>query len=233
MDNKIMNRKSRRLNRAVVGALAASVALLSLAGCHTDMWTQPVVHKPLQESDFFADGSSARPVIPGTVSHKSSEDQLRVQNSFYSGIGADKKLVDELPASIPFNKETLLRGQERFNIYCSPCHGRLGDGKGMIAMRGLALRKTPGNYHTARLRKMPLGHFYDVITNGFGVMYSYSARVEPDDRWKIAAYIRVLQASQKGTLEDVPSGERETLLKSTAEQPASTEAPHAPGPEAR
>lgn len=180
------------------------------------MWTQPVVHKPLQESDFFADGSSARPLIPGTVSHKTSEADLRVQNPFYTGIGPDKKLLDELPAQIPLNKETLLRGQERFNIYCSPCHGRLGDGKGMIAMRGLALRKQPGNYHTARLRKMPLGHFYDVITNGFGVMYSYSARVEPDDRWKIAAYIRVLQASQKGKLDDVPADKREDLLKPAA-----------------
>jgi len=187
----------RSNNKRLKYALAplSGLSLIVLAGCHTDMWTQPKVHKPLQESDFFADGSSARLQVPGTVVHTSA-DKLKVGNPFYSGIGPDGKLVDELPESIPLTKENLERGRSRYNIYCSPCHGRSGDGKGMIATRGLSLRREPGNYHTDRLRKMPLGHFYDVMTNGFGVMYSYASRIEPEDRWKIAAYIRVLQASQ-------------------------------------
>src|SRR5690349_12102984 len=135
------------------------------------MWTQPKVQKPLQASDFFPDGASARPLVPGTVTRNSGEGGLKVGNPFYTGIGEDGKLLDELPKEVPLTKENLKRGQERFEIYCTPCHGRLGDSKGMIAVRGLALRKQPGNYHTPRLRRMPLGHFYDVMTNGFGVMY--------------------------------------------------------------
>lgn len=191
------------LPRLLVGA-SVLTGLLFAEGCHIDMWVQPKA-KPFQQSDFFADGTSSRVPVAGTVSHKASSDQLRVENAFYTGIDpATKKLVDALPASIPLNKATLHRGQERFDIYCSPCHGRLGDGQGMIAQRGLALRKTPGNYHTPRLRKAPLGHFFDVITNGHGVMYPYASRVEPEDRWKIAAYIRVLQLSQNARAADVP-----------------------------
>jgi mono/diheme cytochrome c family protein len=100
----------------------------------------------------------------------------------------------------------LKRGQERFNIFCSPCHGRLGDGNGMIAMRGLSLRRKPATYHSARMRRMPDGHFYNVITNGFGVMYPYASRIEPQDRWAIVAYIRALQLSQNATPADVPAG---------------------------
>jgi Cytochrome c. len=191
--------------RLLLAAAVLPMLLLILAGCHTDMWTQPKVHKPLQASDFFADGSSARPLVAGTVVRSDNPDELKVGNPFYSGIGPDGKLVDELPKEVPFTRENLKRGQERFEIYCTPCHGRLGDGKGMIAVRGLALRKQPGNYHTPRLRRMPLGHFYDVMTNGFGVMYSYAARVEPADRWRIAAYIRVLQASQNKQASQLPA----------------------------
>jgi mono/diheme cytochrome c family protein len=105
----------------------------------------------------------------------------------------------------------LKRGQERFNIFCSPCHGRLGDGLGMIANRGLSLRRPVGNYHTDRLRKMPVGHFYDVITNGYGAMYSYASRVEPEDRWAIIAYIRVLQLSQNATPADAGAAAMEEI----------------------
>ena len=195
--------RSKRIHWIYKVGLTAT-SLLALTGCHTDMWTQPKVHKSLQESDFFPDGASARKLVPGTVVRRSSDEELRVDNPTYTAVGANKKLLDELPASIPTNLETLKRGKERFNIYCSPCHGRSGDGKGMIAMRGLALRKQPGNYHTDSIRKQPLGHYYDVISNGFGVMYSYASRVEPEDRWKIAAYIRVLQASHTTSIKDVP-----------------------------
>jgi mono/diheme cytochrome c family protein len=179
------------------------LGLCLLAGCHIDMWRQPKV-KPLEQSTFFADGMSARPPVMGTV----ARGELKEDEARYKGrIGG--KLVDKFP--FPITMEDMRRGQERFNIYCSPCHGRLGDGKGMIAQRGLALVRQPASYHTDRLRKIPVGHFYDVITNGFGIMYSYASRVEPDDRWRIAAYIRALQFSQNAPLSAVPPEERPKL----------------------
>lgn len=185
--------------------LVAAVGLFT-AGCHTDMWRQPR-SEPLDPSEFFADGQNNRPLVPGTI----ARDHLRLDNAFYTGAKSGK-WVDELP--VPLTKELLKRGQERFEIYCTPCHGQLGDGNGMIAHRGFQLRRPVGNYHTDRLRNMPLGHFYDVITNGYGTMYSYASRVEPQDRWAIAAYIRVLQLSQNADQADAAAAE---LAKSQAE----------------
>ncbi len=143
--------------------------------------------------------------MPGTV----ARGYARQDDEYYTG-QVNGKWIDGLPSSMHLSKQQLhdflLRGQERFNIYCSPCHSRLGDGKGMIALRGFELRRPVGDYHTDRLRKMPMGHFFDVITNGYGAMYSYASRVEPQDRWAIAAYIRVLQLSQHATAADVPAG---------------------------
>ncbi|HXG25055.1 MAG TPA: cytochrome c [Chthonomonadales bacterium] len=185
--------------KRLAAIIPGTVGLLLLAGCHIDMWRQPKV-KPLEQSTFFADSLSARLPVPGTV----ARGELREDAARYKGrVGG--KLVDKFP--FPITMEDMRRGQERFNIYCSPCHGRLGDGKGMIAQRGLALVRQPASYHTDRLRKIPVGHFYDVITNGFGIMYSYASRVEPDDRWRIAAYIRALQYSQNARLSDVPPEE--------------------------
>ncbi|MGV3618082.1 MAG: c-type cytochrome [Fimbriimonas sp.] len=188
-----------------LGALAVLVA-----GCHTDMWRQPR-HEPLDPSDFFADGQTNRPLVPGTI----ARDHLRLDNTFYTG-AKDGKWVDELP--VPLTKELLARGQERYQIYCTPCHGQLGNGDGMIAQRGLSLRRPVGNYHTERLRNMPVGHFYDVITNGYGAMYSYASRIEPQDRWAVVAYVRALQLSQNA---DPADADPEALAKST--QPPSTE----------
>jgi mono/diheme cytochrome c family protein len=176
-------------NLAALGAVA-----LFLAGCNTDMWRQPR-HEPLDASEFFADGQANRPLVPGTI----ARDHLRVDNAFYTG-AENGKWVYELP--VPLTKALLKRGQERFEIYCTPCHGQLGDGNGMIAARGLKLRRPVGNYHTERLRNMPVGHFYDVITNGYGAMYSYASRIEPQDRWAIVAYIRALQLSQNASPDD-------------------------------
>jgi hypothetical protein len=182
--------------------VAFALAGVVMAGCHTDMWRQPK-SEPLDESTFFADGASSRPLLPGTI----PRGHLREDDEYYTG-QVDGKWIDGLPSSMKLNSsqlhDFLLRGQERFNIYCSPCHSRLGNGKGMIALRGFELRRPVGNYHTDRLRKMPLGHFYDVITNGYGAMYSYASRVEPQDRWAIACYIRALQLSEHATADDVP-----------------------------
>ena len=130
----------------------------------------------------------------------------------------DAQIVDKIPAAAmkAFNNDPdklLKRGQERFDIFCSPCHSRLGDGNGMIAQRGFSQRRPPGNYHTDRLRKMPIGHFYQVMTEGYGVMYSYASRVETQDRWAIAAYIRVLQKSQKAVPSELRPDEIEKAEK--------------------
>ncbi len=175
--------------------LLLALAPLGIAGCHTDMWVQPKIHEPYQESTFYADGSTARPLIPGTV----ARGNLRLDDAFFTGY-KDGKMVSEFP--LPVTEELIRRGKERYSIYCSPCHGQLGDGQGMIAKRGFTLRRPVGNYHTDRLRAMPVGHFYDVITNGYGSMYSYASRIEPKDRWAVVAYVRTLQLSQSASESD-------------------------------
>jgi mono/diheme cytochrome c family protein len=178
-----------------------ALALLALTGCDMlDMYDQP--HKePFEASQFFANGMSARPLVPGTV----ARGQLREDDAFYTG-SVDGKYVEELP--VPLTPELLARGRERFDIYCSMCHGPTGRGDGMIVQRGF---KQPPSYHTDHLRNAPVGHFYDVITNGYRTMMPYNIQVEPRDRWAIVAYVRVLQTSQNGTLDDVPQAERAQL----------------------
>ena len=182
------------------------LVLAAAAGCHTDMWVQPK-EAPLDESEFFADKQSSRPLVPGTV----ARGHLEEDTAFFTGRDESGQLVTELPMKLSKDdlKALLLRGEERYNIYCTPCHGRLGDGKGMISRRGLALRRPPADYHTDRLRTMPIGHFYDVMTHGYGVMFSYASRVEPQDRWAIAAYIRALQLSQHATAADYATAQRQ------------------------
>ena len=193
---------------AVVLFACASVA------CRRDMQDQPK-YIPLRPSDFFADGRSARPLPEGTV----ARGQLRADKVFYTGKKGDQ-FVDQLP--FPLTREVLERGRQRFNIYCSPCHGRLGNGLGMIVRRGL---KRPPSYHIDRLRQVPIGYFYDVITNGFGAMQDYSAQVAPRDRWAIASYIRVLQYSQMASINDVPPEERQALNTAAAAKPPEQKKP--------
>lgn len=178
----------------------AGVSLLT--GCRLDMHNQPK-YIPLRASEFFADGRSERPLVPGTVPRGS----VREDTAFYTGLEGDK-VVDAMP--VPVNKDLLKRGQERFNIYCAPCHSVLGDGEGMIARRGY-LR--PPSFHEDRLRNAPLGHFYRVMTYGSGAMPDYAQQVSPADRWAIAAYIRALQLSQAAPVSDVPENERPQLNK--------------------
>lgn len=171
-------------------------AVLLLAGCRLDMHVQPRMN-PLAKSDFFADQRSARPLVPGTV----ARGDLRADTYFYTGKIGDSP-GDFMP--FPISHEVLARGRERFNIYCSPCHSRLGDGNGVIPQRGF---RRPPSYHIERLRKAPLGYFFDVMTNGFGAMPDYSSQIQPSDRWAIVAYIRALQLSQNATKAEVPPGE--------------------------
>ena len=158
-------------------------------------------YKPLARTDFFGDGRSARPVVAGTV----ARGQLRLDDHLYAG-KLDGQLVTTFP--IPISRADLERGRERYNIYCAPCHDATGHGRGMIVLRGFP---PPPSYHIQRLREASVGHFFDVITNGLGNMYSYATRVAPEDRWRIIAYIRALQLSQAATLADVPPAERATL----------------------
>jgi mono/diheme cytochrome c family protein len=153
--------------------------------------------KPLAQSDFYGDLRSARPVVEDTV----ARGQLREDTYFYTGkIGNNDG--DFLP--FPATKEVLERGRQRFNIYCAPCHSQLGDGNGMIPQRGF---RRPPSYHIERLRKAPLGYFFDVMTNGFGSMPDYASQVTPRDRWCIVGYIRALQLSQNASKADVPAGQ--------------------------
>jgi hypothetical protein len=158
-------------------------------------------YKPLEGTSFFPDGSSARPLPAHTV----ARGHLDENEQFYQG-KTGTNLIAALP--LPVTLELLQRGQERFNIYCSVCHGRTGEGNGMIVQRGFP---PPPSFHIERLRQAPAGHFFNVITHGYGIMYSYASRVEVPDRWAIAAYIRALQYSQHAKLEDIPPPERANL----------------------
>jgi len=164
---------------------------------------------PLRSTEFFPDHRSARYQVPGTVARLEDPDvdreQLNPDSYFLTGRHGNQ-FGNELP--IKLDHQSLARGQERYNVYCTPCHSRLGDGNGMIVQRGY---KHPPSFHDDRLRNAPIGHFYDVISNGFGAMPDYAAQIKPADRWAIAAYIRALQLSQNATEADVPAADRNKL----------------------
>jgi len=178
--------------------LAAITAITLTSACRIDMHVQPR-QNPLSRSDFFSDQRSARPPVEGTV----ARGQLHEDSYFYTGkIGVNPG--DAMP--FPVTKEVLLRGEERFNIFCAPCHSRLGDGNGFVTSRGFS--KQPPSFHIARLEKAPLGYFYDIISEGFGVMPDYASQIPPQDRWDIVAYVRALQLSQNATRADVPPAQK-------------------------
>ncbi len=183
--------------------LLSTCIMMLTTGCHTDMWIQPKL-KPLHEDNLFPNGQGSRPLPEGTVAVGRLEDDSHMYTGRVNG-----KLVKNFP--IPITKKVLDNGQEKYHIFCSHCHGALGDGKGMITQRGLVLTRTPPTYHTDRLRDMPIGHFYDVITNGYGTMLGLAERVMPEDRWAIAAYIRALQKSQHTKVSDVSNDVMELI----------------------
>jgi hypothetical protein len=189
--------------------LSIGLALLAClaAGCRQDMHNQPKF-VPQRSTTFFADGRSVRPQVEHTV----ARSQLDEDSFLYTGL-VDGKEPDMLP--MPVSMEMLARGQERFNIYCTPCHSRVGNGAGMIVQRGY---KAAGNFHSARILAEPLGHYFYVMTNGYGAMPDYSAQLPPTDRWAVAAYIRALQYSQNASESAVPSGVQVQNLKDIAER---------------
>ena len=176
---------------------AAITLILFAVACRQDMQDQPK-YKPLAPSRFFSDGKSARQLVEGTVPFQPGGHAISPM--------ADVSMATTLPFAL--TPQALDRGQERFNIYCAPCHGRSGYGNGMVVRRGF---HAPPSLHIDRLRQAPLGHFYDVMTNGFGAMSSYAGKVAPEDRWAVAAYIRALQLSQHATINEAPPEVRAKL----------------------
>ena len=181
---------------------AGLLALVALAGlgCRQDMHDQPK-YKPFRQSEFFADGQAMRPFVPGTV----ARGMLQEDEAYFTG-KSDGEFVSELPVAV--TADLLVRGQSEYQVFCAPCHGRTGMGDGMIVQRGF---KRPSSYHVDRLRQMPIGYVFDVVTNGFGAMSDYASQVPVEDRWAIAAYIRALQLSQYAPAELVPADRRDEL----------------------
>lgn len=172
------------------------------AGCRRDMQDQPK-YTPLEASSFFVDGRSARPIPPNTI----ARGHLNDNDSFHTGADASGAFLNTIP--LPITKAMLQRGQQRYGIYCTPCHGELGDGNGMVARRGF---KIPANFHNHRLRQAPPGYLFQVISNGYGAMPDYATQIQDaGDRWAIVAYVRALQLSRNAMAADVPSDEKGKL----------------------
>ena len=198
---------SRGRMRFHAGATAALAAASLLAGCRQDMQNQPKFY-PQRGSEFYTDGRSVRPQVENTV----ARNQMHENAYFYTGF-VNGKEGDGLP--FPVSMAMMRRGQERYNVYCTPCHSRVGNGAGMIVQRGYA---AAGNFHTARLQAAPLGHFFNVISNGYGAMPDYSAQLTPEDRWAVVAYVKALQLSQKATEADVANGSHVEPLSAIGER---------------
>ena len=193
------------------------------SACRIDMHVQPR-ENPLSSSDFYPDHRSERPPVEGPV----ARGDLRADTYFYTGkIGNNPG--DAMP--FPVTKEVLERGRERFNIFCAPCHSRLGDGNGFVPQRGFS--RKPPSFHDERLMKTPVGYFFDVITEGFGTMPDYASQIPPQDRWNIVAYVRALQLSQNATMADVPAGQQIPSKPPRFRKPGSGATLPVPAPETK
>ena len=194
-------------SRKIFCLLASVFCLVTVTGCRQDMHNQPK-YKPLRPSELFSDKSSARPLIEGTV----ARGTLQEDEAFFTG-----KMSGATVKQLPFqmSEKDLDRGQERFNIFCTPCHDMTGSGKGMVVQRGY---RQPPSFHDPRLRAADPGYMFDVITNGFGAMPDYRTQIDPRDRWRIVAYVRALQLANAGTAADIPGGNPDAANK--AAQPA-------------
>ena len=194
----LINRMAGR--KAGPATVAVLLAVAAVAGCRQDMHDAPRI-EPYEANAFFPDQRGSRTAPPGTV----ARGWLREDEALHTG-KVDGQVVDTIPFAV--THDDLKRGQQRFNIYCSPCHGRLGDGQGMVVQRGL---RQAASYHNDRLRQERIGYFFEVATNGFGAMQGYAEQVPVRDRWLIAAYVRALQFSQNAKIDDVPAERRGAL----------------------
>ena len=191
---------SRGNARALGQLVAVSLLALTLAACDQKMANQPR-YDPLESSDFFKDGQASRPFVEGTV----ARGTLKENTALFEG-----KVGGQVVASIPMqvDEKFIRRGQERYNIYCSMCHGQAGYGNGMIVQRGY---RRPPSFHVGRMRTESDGHYFDVITNGYGSMPAYRTMIPAEDRWAIVAYVRALQLSQNARLDDAAPSDRQKL----------------------
>jgi mono/diheme cytochrome c family protein len=222
----LATKNSRKDGATGMVALFGLAALLLVAGCRQDMQNQPRMD-PQRGTDLFADHRGARPQVLNTV----ARGQLHDDSYFYTGVvqgpNGYKQELNEMPSEIPVTMEVLKRGQERFNIYCTPCHSRVGNGLGEIVQRGF---KPAANYHDQVHLSQPISHYFYVMTHGYGAMPDYSAQLTPADRWAVAAYIRALQLSQAATIKDVPVGVTVEDLKEIAREKNLPEAYAEPWP---
>ena len=182
------------------------MSVAALAGCRQDMHNQPKFI-PQRGTTFYADGRSVRPQVEQTV----ARGQLHEDTYFYTGMQNGQ---EGTTMPFPVTMDVLARGQEKYNVFCTPCHSRVGNGVGMIVQRGYA---KAGNFHTDRLRQAPLGHFYTVIANGYGAMPTYAAQLTPEERWSVVAYVRALQLSQNAQDTDIASGQHPQPLSEISE----------------
>ena len=185
-----------KAGRRLLSLSIAALSVVAVAGCRQDMHNQPK-YRPLRGTAFFADGSSSRPLVEGTV----PRGTLQQNDAFFTGKSGNAP-VRELPFKV--DEAVLSRGQERFNIFCTPCHDATGSGRGMVVQRGF---KQPPSFHDERLRNAEAGYFFDVMTNGFGAMPDYRMQISARDRWAVIAYIRALQLSQHAATTDIPGGD--------------------------
>ncbi len=206
--------QARHLNTTLSRILALSgvAALLLVAGCRQDMHNEPKMF-PQRGSSFFADHRGARPQVVDTV----ARGQLHADSYFYTGLvkGPNGYMEERDLMPFPVTMTVLRRGQERYNLYCTPCHSRVGNGLGEIVMRGY---KPAANFHDQVRLAQPVSHYFYVMTHGYGAMPDYSAQLTPADRWAVAAYIRALQYSQVASTSDVPAGVQVRTLKEIAQQ---------------
>ena len=194
MATDFSGRRRAALRAAALAVLAAGAIAV---GCRQDMHDQPK-YVPLRQSPFFGDERSARPLVAGTVARGHLNDDLLLHAGKVGG-------ADATIFPFPVDARVMARGRERFDIYCSPCHGRTGQGDGMVVQRGF---RRPPTLHQDRLRNAPVGQLFDVVTNGFGAMPDYATQIRAEDRWAIIAYVRALQLSEHATLNDVPADRR-------------------------
>ena len=204
-----MKSRTEPTRRRAIGILAPALCLLAIAACRQDMHNQPK-YTPLRASAFFDNGSSARPLVEGTVARGTLQEDL----PFFTG-KVNNAAVKELP--FPVDEAVLNRGQDRYDVFCTPCHDAAGTGRGMVVQRGY---RQPPSFHDERLRIADAGHFFDVMTNGFGAMPDYRTQLPPRDRWAVVAYIRALQLSQHADKADIPGGDPATAKPAGAAPPA-------------
>jgi mono/diheme cytochrome c family protein len=210
-----LSRNHRRWQPGSGPAIAVVVLALAGAACRQDMHDAPRV-EPYEATDAFADGRGNRPLVEGTVARGWLNADEQLTTGKLGGVP-----VDEFPS--PVTREVLERGRQRYNAFCTPCHGTTGMGNGMVVQRGF---KAPPSFHDDRLRSSPAGHYFDVMTNGFGVMQDYRSQVTVEDRWAITAYIRALQLSQRATLADVPADKVGDLDRPVEQAPVAPPAGH-------